>query len=192
MKLLTLNEISKMDESELTAVLFYWKDGYDPISVLRAYAELKKRNYGIPEKVLKRQNEFCAKHNYNNIDNFLNAHLKENGYNSYEEFLDKGMPQQNKIAENVSKDINHANSYDKYPALRTISGIYKGFAWITGIVTIIIAVMFLKFGEYGIIYSLTSIVLGGLIVLGMLAFGESIMVFIDIEHNTRRKQNEKI
>lgn len=190
MKLLTLNEIYKMDDTELTGVIFYWKEGYDPISVLRAYVELKRRNYAFPEKVLKRQNEFCAKHNYNNIDTFLDAHLKENGYNSYEEYLDKGIPEQNKITENILKDANQINNaYDKYPALRTISEIFKVFAWFIGIVTIIVTViMFSKAGETGLIFPLISVVVGGLIVLGLLAFAESIMVFIDIEHNTRKSE----
>lgn len=177
-----------MDSPALTAVIDYWKD-YDPKPVLLAYAELKKRNYAIPERLLKRENEFCAKHNYNNIDTFLNAYLKENGYDSYEEYFDKEVTLQKKAAaENILINSDQSsNSYDKYPALRTISGIYKVFAWIIGIVTIIIAIIFLKAGEMGIIFSLVSIVVGGLIVLGVLAVAESIMVFIDIEHNTRQK-----
>lgn len=188
MKILTLKQISNMDSPALTAVIDYWKD-YDPKPVLLAYAELKKRNYAIPERLLKRENEFCAKHNYNNIDTFLNAYLKENGYDSYEEYFDKEVTLQKKAAaENILINSDQSsNSYDKYPALRTISGIYKVFAWIIGIVTIIIAIIFLKAGEMGIIFSLVSIVVGGLIVLGVLAVAESIMVFIDIEHNTRQK-----
>lgn len=188
MEILTLKRISNMDSPALTAVIDYWKD-YDPKSVLLSYAELKKRNYPIPERLTKKQNEFCAKNNYNNIDSFLNAYLKENGFNSYEEYFDKEVTLQKKAAaENILINSGQSsNSYDKYPALRTISGIYKVFAWIIGIVSIIVAAIFLKAGETGLIFSLISIVVGGLIVLGVLAVAESIMVFIDIEHNTRQK-----
>ncbi len=189
MKTLTLKQISNTDNPALTSVIDYWKD-YDPKTVLRAYAEIKRRNNSVPERLTKRQNEFCVKYNYSNIDAFLNDYLKENGYNSYEEYFDKEVTLQKKTeAENILKNSDQSsNSYDKYPALRIISGIYKIFAWIIGIVTIIVAVMSLNTGEMGLIFSLISVVVGGLIILGVLAVAESIMVFIDIEHNTRQKE----
>jgi hypothetical protein len=40
----------------------------------------------------------------------------------------------------------------------------------------------------GVIFTLISVVLGGLIVLGVLAIAESMMVLIDIARNTRQKK----
>lgn len=40
----------------------------------------------------------------------------------------------------------------------------------------------------GVIFSLISVVLGGLIVLGVLAIAESMMVLVDIVRNTRQKK----
>lgn len=78
----------------------------------------------------------------------------------------------------------------RYPALRTIAGIYSVFAWIIGIVAVIIAIYSYSQNEKaGLIVAIPTIVVGALIVLGLLAASESIKVFIDIEENTR-KTNE--
>ncbi|HEY9170089.1 MAG TPA: hypothetical protein VIN72_11420 [Lutibacter sp.] len=188
MKNLTLERISKMDSPELSTVIEYWKD-YNLKSVLLSYAELKKRDYDIPERLLKRQNEFCAKNNYDNIDTFLNDYLKENDNISNEEsFVKEATPQREVETKKVlNNSVQSSENYYKYPALRTISAVYKVFAWVIGIVTLMIAIMALDKGDMGITISLISIVIGGLIVLGVLAVSESIKVFIDIEHNTRQK-----
>jgi hypothetical protein len=78
----------------------------------------------------------------------------------------------------------------KYPALRTIAGIYSVFAWIIGIVAVIIAIYFYSQNQtMGLTIGIPSLVVGALLVLGLLAVSESIKVFIDIEENTR-KTNE--
>lgn len=77
---------------------------------------------------------------------------------------------------------------EKYPALRTIAGFFKLLAWIVGIVAVIAAVLLAsKGGDFGILISVIIIVIGATILLGLLAISESIMVLIDIEHNTRQK-----
>jgi len=83
------------------------------------------------------------------------------------------------------------NAETRYPALRTIAGIYSVFAWIIGIVAVIIAfISWSKGGETGgLMIAIPTLVVGALIVLGLLAASESIKVFIDIEENTR-KTNE--
>jgi len=83
------------------------------------------------------------------------------------------------------------NAETRYPALRTIAGIYSVFAWIIGIVAVIIAfISWSKDGETGgLMIAIPTLVVGALIVLGLLAASESIKVFIDIEENTR-KTNE--
>ncbi|NUM32670.1 MAG: hypothetical protein HUU47_10165 [Bacteroidetes bacterium] len=79
----------------------------------------------------------------------------------------------------------------RYPALRTIAGIYYAFAWIIGIVAVIIVfISWSKGDETGkLMIAIPTLVVGALIVLGLLATSESIKVFIDIEENTR-KTNE--
>lgn len=90
------------------------------------------------------------------------------------------------------ESINQSASFgrEKYPALRTIAGLYTAFAWIVGIVAIIIALYFGSKGETGLIIAVSTAVVGGLIVLGVLAVSESIKVVIDIEYNTRQSANK--
>ena len=80
---------------------------------------------------------------------------------------------------------------DKYPALRTIALFYGVFAWIVGILAVILAVYFGSQGIAGVFLALSTLVVGALIVLGVLAVSESIKVFIDIEYNTRQEANKK-
>jgi len=75
----------------------------------------------------------------------------------------------------------------KYPVLRTIAVIYSVFAWIIGIVAVIIAIYFYSQNQnMGLTIGLPSLVVGALIVIGLLAISEFIKVFIDIEENTRK------
>jgi hypothetical protein len=185
MKTLILKEISRIDNLALMSVIDYWKD-YDPKSVLLAIAELKRRGYPIPEELLlKKIPEFCTKNNFENINTVFSEYLKERGYNSYDEYYQKEMSLQSNLSlENSQNNFdNYPNNYDKYPALRTICQIYRISAWIVGIISIIVAILTIKIG---IILSLSTIVIGGLIVLGLLATAELMMVFIDIERNTRK------
>ena len=82
----------------------------------------------------------------------------------------------------------------RWHALRTISGIFKMFAWITG-----------GFGALGVLFALTSGsqfgsfgIIGGLLLavataigagaafLGMYGYAELILVLVSIEENTRK------
>lgn len=83
-----INEIHRTDSLALTAIIDYWKD-YDTNSVILAYAELKRRNFPIPDRLQKKQIQFCNKNNVANIEDLLNLFLKENQLNSYEEFFEK-------------------------------------------------------------------------------------------------------
>lgn len=77
----------------------------------------------------------------------------------------------------------------RYPALRTIAGVYMVLAWIIGFVTIITTFYFLSEDRMKI-FGLVSLVIGSLLTLGLAAISESIKVFLDIEYNTR-KASEK-
>jgi hypothetical protein len=86
-----------------------------------------------------------------------------------------------------SKEQN-TNIY-RYPALRTIARVYMVLAWIIGIAAIITTFYFLSEDEMKI-FGLVSLIVGGLLTLGLAAISESIKVFLDIEYNTR-KTSEK-
>lgn len=87
-----------------------------------------------------------------------------------------------------SNTEQNSNRY-RYPALRTISGVYMVLAWIIGIAAIITTFYFLSEDRMKI-FGLVSLVVGGLLALGLAAISESIKVFLDIEYNTR-KTSEK-
>jgi hypothetical protein len=186
MKKMSLKGILQTDTPALTAIIDYWKD-YEPNTVLLAYAELKRRKYELNEKLNKRLNDFCAKNNSENIDSVLASALKASGYNSYDECYENEINAMKKVAAEPAPKIeigssDNDNTENKYPALRTISGIYKVFGWLIIVATLIVAFVL---GQGSAIFALISIIVGALIVLGVFAAAESIMVFIDIEHNTR-------
>jgi len=82
--------------------------------------------------------------------------------------------------------VASASDETRYPALRTISSVYLILAWIIGIVAIFTSLYFLSENNVKI-FALASIIIGGLLALSMAAISEAIKVFIDIEHNTRKK-----
>lgn len=107
MKTRNINEIHRTDSLALTAIIEYWKD-YDTNSVILAYAELKRRNFPVPERLQKKQIQFCDKNNVANIEDLLNLFLKENQFNSFEEFFEKEIVsiQKEKSAEKTLKIKN--------------------------------------------------------------------------------------
>ncbi|MBX2892880.1 MAG: hypothetical protein KF734_18270 [Saprospiraceae bacterium] len=91
--------------------------------------------------------------------------------------------------ENETEEEEEQEEVDekRYPALRTIAGIYFAFAWIIG-GTALIGALYLggEHGQAGLLIAIPILIFGALIVLGVLAVSESIKVFIDIEANTRK------
>jgi len=73
----------------------------------------------------------------------------------------------------------------KYPALKLISGVYKLLAHLTAIISILISVFYIlnNNGEY--IIPIITIISGGILVITFFAISEIILIFIDIEKNTR-------
>ena len=88
MKVLSYSDIIAMDSMAQTAVLEYWND-YSPMSVLLAYAELKRKNFLLPNRAEKGAIDFCKKNDVADIDTFLNSKMKEAGFNSYIEYYQK-------------------------------------------------------------------------------------------------------
>ncbi|MFM7682889.1 MAG: hypothetical protein ACKO7P_09095 [Bacteroidota bacterium] len=107
MKKRNINEIHSTDSLALTAIIEYWKD-YDTNSVVLAYAELKRRNFPLPERLQNKQIQFCDKNSVSNFEDLLNIFLKENQFNSYEDFFEKEIVsiQKEKLAEKTLKIKN--------------------------------------------------------------------------------------
>ena len=94
------------------------------------------------------------------------------------------------IEDSQSESNNEKNiTRYRYPALRTIAGVYMVLAWIIGIATIITTIYMLVDDE--LVIGLVSLLVGGLLALGLAALSELIKVFLDIEYNTR-KTSEKL
>jgi hypothetical protein len=87
----------------------------------------------------------------------------------------------------------------KYFALRLIAGVFKVLAWlaiVVGIVAFILTIVsggmfFNTMGSYGgllmhIPMAILSLFIGFVVFIGWYALAESILVFLDIEENTRR------
>jgi hypothetical protein len=106
------------------------------------------------------------------------------------ETLSKEVINQQELNDLETTNQSLSFSTEKYPALRTIARLFTVYAWIAGIVTLIIASYFGTKSE-GSIIVLPVIVIGALNVLVTLAVSELIKVVIDIEFNTRQKANEK-
>jgi hypothetical protein len=84
----------------------------------------------------------------------------------------------------------------KFPALHTISAIFRFLSWIVGLLTIVMIVVTLlgkfevpAFSSLGKYAAAAAILLaGGLYALVLHAGGELIMVALAIEENTRKKE----
>ena len=180
----SIGQISKLDSPALTAVIDYWKD-HSTETVLLAYGELKKRNFAIPDRLQKRQDEFCKQNGKQNMDDYLSEFLGQNP--THKDYFDRKATEPKPVSQttsetNPSKEAS-AGKY-RYPALRTIAGIYMVLAYIVGLVTL--GVSFYLFTEQGAVQGLVCLVLGTPIALGVAATSEGIKVFLDIEYNTRK------
>ena len=82
------------------------------------------------------------------------------------------------------EDNIQKKSYSKYQALKIISNIYRVLAFVSGLAGIILIIAGFITGVFVTsIYGLVLITIG---VIANLAISEGIVLFIDIERNTRR------
>jgi hypothetical protein len=91
---------------------------------------------------------------------------------------------QNRMNQELNK-LQSEVSFDKYPALRFISGVFRLLAWIIAITALIAMIYLITQGDLGIVSALGVLVGGGILFIIHLAIAELIKVFIDIEYNTR-------
>lgn len=77
---------------------------------------------------------------------------------------------------------------DKYPALSIISAVYNIMAWIAGIITVFAAfAASAKADQFGFLAFIIVALIGTIGVITLRALSEVILLFIDIERNTRKK-----
>lgn len=83
----------------------------------------------------------------------------------------------------------------KFPAVHTISSMFKIMSWIVGIATVIVFVLSIfqstrhGFGS-GFLTGLLGVLAGGFFVLILYATAEGILVILAIEENTRKEKTE--
>jgi len=115
--------------------------------------------------------------------------IVENEYDNYHlEYLEIGRKEYLKrgfINETIEENEQDNKFEEKYPALRSLSSGYYIYAWIVGLTTIGIILYLLSISvNIGII--IATLILGITTILGLLAVSEAIIVFVDIEENTRK------
>ncbi len=90
---------------------------------------------------------------------------------------------------NESEKLNKPLSFvEKYPALRTLSGVIAIIAWTVALLTVIIVITLLSnsSGEGSWVLPVGTLAIGAIFFIALLAYSEIIKVFVDIEENTRR------
>jgi|688.fasta_scaffold307185_2 hypothetical protein len=175
-------EIKKSDDLALIHKIKHYLD-YNKNTVLFAYAELISRGEIMNGRYVNPHLESINK----DLNDFITSkHFSPGPDILYKELLISldGATTPTPPHQSNSSSYLHER---KYPALRTISDIYKIFGILVIIITIIIA-FFLGNVSFG--FTLIALVIGALIVLGVFAVSEAIKVFIDIEENTRLRNKE--
>ena len=89
---------------------------------------------------------------------------------------------------NETEKLNIPLSFtEKYPALRTLSGVIAFIAWTVAILTLIIVIALLSnsSGEGSWVLPVGTLAIGAILFIVLLAYSEIIKVFVDIEENTR-------
>lgn len=104
------------------------------------------------------------------------------------EYLQRGFKNESSLVD--SDKSEESISHQRYPALRTIASVYSICSWVVGIISLVVVFYTYSQNETeGLIAAVPILIIGGLVVLGLLAFSQLIKVVIDIEENTR-KANE--
>ena len=89
------------------------------------------------------------------------------------------------VIKKEAKDYNES-AHLRYPALRLMAGIYKILAWLVAIGTLLGIVMLAASHELSGVLTLAAFLGGAVGFVTLFAASEGIMVFLDIEENTRQ------
>lgn len=158
-----LAEIKRLDSPALTHVIEYWKD-HDRETVLMAYAELRKRDYPIKNKIEFKFTEFA---NGEDVEKLLHEITTKYDFDTPEE-----------------EPVVYVKS--KYETLSGLSDILNAAGWFFLVAALIAAAFMIKDENW--ILSVISIVSGILILLAFLTTAKVILLLIDIAENTSKNQ----
>lgn len=92
------------DNESLTTYIYYFRD-HDIMEVLLSYAVLKERNYHFYELLNKKLLKFSLSNNFDNIDEFLNSYIENNGFKSILDFIQNSEFKDPNIKKNKIKNM---------------------------------------------------------------------------------------
>lgn len=180
MKKIDYRIIVKMDSPSLSGIIEFW-DEYDTLTLVLAYTELGKREFPISQRLKDVESKICLYNSVSSIDKLIESYKEqintvatESSDNSNEFVRQKPI---------VVEDTN------KYPMLKTLSGILKILGYVIGAGTIL-AFLFIgsQGGNESLYLQVSLLISGAFAVLMTLATAELIVVLVDIEYNTRTKK----
>lgn len=183
----TLEQIKNLDVSQLAQIMHDF-GSHSPETVLLAFGEFSKRGWiftNLDKETKQKVYEFCGQHGFSNIDDqfadFVYRSKFHDGNDNYYPYFEKLIKW---------KDVNNKSVTDdsKYPALNTISIALVIVALGFGILSIV--GLFYWIGEKEMLLGVVSFIVGAFFTLIPLVISESIRVMLDIEMNTRQKQEK--
>ena len=180
MKNIDYSTIVKMDSPSLSGIIEFW-DEYDTITIVLAYTELEKRRFPISQRLKDVESKICLYNAVSSIDKLLESYKEQiNAITS--ESSDKS-------AESTRQKPIVLEYTNKYPMLKTLSGILKIMGYLIGAGTIM-SILFVgsEGGKESLFLIASLLISGAFAVLMTLATAELIVVLVDIEHNTRTKK----
>jgi len=95
---------------------------------------------------------------------------------------------QDGFSESEVKDLTKIKSRDqeKYPALKTLSGLFAFIGYL--FILLGIAMLYFFYRIDGLVNGIAALLVGVLLSIFMFAFSNLIYLFMDIEKNTRREK----
>jgi hypothetical protein len=177
--------IKEYSSKKLKEILEKQSDSYNENFIDYINDELIRRGESIPLNAeLEQEISAMSDEELKNlVENEWNDYHLEYLELSRNEYIKRGF--KNKTPYNEQEEETE-NKDARYPALNTVISLNNVGAWILGILAIGLGIYFIK--ESLILYAISTIVIGALIVLFTVASSESIKVIIDIEENTRKSK----
>jgi|JI8StandDraft_1071087.scaffolds.fasta_scaffold149401_2 hypothetical protein len=87
-KTVSFKQLATWDSPSLCTIIESWQE-YDSKSVLLIYAELNKRKFEFPPSIIKCIREYCIYHKAEQLEPFVDAYIKNQGYVNYDEYYEK-------------------------------------------------------------------------------------------------------
>lgn len=184
--------MSKRSDEDLQKIVSSQTGDYQPEAVKAAEKEIRKRefiNAGYLDKISKCTDEeileiLKSRNNYQEYQVAAadkEAKKRNLNFNYEAERDERDETILNEEILNLKTDVGN----ERYPALRFIVGVYRLLAWIVLFATVIILAFFYQDKQIDVLFYIGGILIGGILFVSLLAAAEGILVFMDIEHNTR-------